>query len=267
MVELAATALLPLYENIDIFLLIMARIVGFLLLVPVLAGMSLPAMARITLGLGLTAIVFFSGAAGTVEYTPNVVGYFSLLLGELLAGILMGFIVYSTFAIVYLVGELVDRQIGFAMASVFDPVMQLQVPVIGNLLYFTIMALFIVSGGLTSLIGALILSFELAPLGQVFVLGNNVLLMYVLGTFVGFFMLAVQFSLPIAGAIFIVDIMLGILVKAVPQMNVFVVGMPLKVLLGLTLMSVLTPIFSTYYFILYEQAAEGIMAVVGGLTQ
>ena len=266
MIEFAAAALLPFYADIDVFVLIMVRIVGFLLLVPVLAGMSVPAAARIAIALGLAAIVFFSGTVGEIEYTPNMVGYFNLVVIELVAGIVMGFVVYSTFAIIFLLGELIDRQIGFAMASVFDPVLQLQVPVMGNLIYFTMMAIFIVSGGLTSFIGALILSFELAPIGQLLVLENNVLLLYILGTFTGFFLLAVQFALPIAGSIFIIDIMLGILVKAVPQMNVFVVGLPLKVMLGLALVMMLTPIFSIYYFILYEMAAEALMAVIGGIS-
>ncbi|MCL2851790.1 MAG: flagellar biosynthetic protein FliR [Defluviitaleaceae bacterium] len=264
--ELAAYALVGFFNNFDVLLLVMVRMLAFFMLVPVLAGATIPTMPRVMLAFAVSYMVFATGVAGEISYVPNVTGYFSLILSELLAGLLMGFIVYIAFAVIYFVGQIVDYQIGFMMASLFDPISQIQVPVVGNLLFFTMMALFVVSGGLSSLIAAVMLSYGIAPIGEIFILENNVLMVYCLSLFSAYFLLGLQFALPITGSILLVDVMLGILVKAVPQMNIFVVGMPIKTFLGLSIMWFITPVFATYYYIIYEHAAEALMSVIGGLT-
>ena len=265
--ELAAYALVGFFHNFDVLLLIMVRLLAFFLLVPVLAGATIPVMPRIMLALSVAYMVFMSGVVGEIVYMPTVPIYFSLILTELIAGLMMGFMVYMAFAVIYFAGQIIDYQIGFMMASLFDPISQIQVPVVGNLLFFTMMALFVVTGGLASVIGAVVLSFQLAPIGQIFILGNNLLLLYCLSMFTIYFFLGLQFALPIAGSLFIVNVMLGILVKAVPQMNIFVVGLPLKTFLGLSIMWFITPVFATYYFLIYDFAAEALMSVVGGLPR
>jgi len=264
--ELAAFVLLGFFENFDVLLLVMVRMLAFFLLVPVLAGATTPVMVRVMLAFAVSYMVFMTGAIGEITYTPNMIGYFELVMTEFVAGILMGFMVYMAFAIIFFVGQIIDYQIGFMMASLFDPISQIQVPVVGNLLYFVMMALFVVSGGLAELIAAVMLSYGMAPIGEIFILENNVLLLYCLSVFLSYFLIALQFALPVTGSILIVDVMLGILVKAVPQMNIFVVGMPLKTCLGLTILWFITPIFATYYYVVYEQAANAMMAVIGGLT-
>ncbi|MCL2617142.1 MAG: flagellar biosynthetic protein FliR, partial [Defluviitaleaceae bacterium] len=238
---LAAYALLVFFENFDVLLLIMVRMTSFFLLLPVLAGATTPMMVRVSFAFAASYMVFMTGVVDEITYTPNMIGYFELIITEFVAGVLMGFMVYTAFAIIFFVGQVIDYQIGFMMASLFDPITQIQVPVVGNLLYFIMMTLFIVSGGLTTFVGAVILSYEVAPIGGIFILENNVLLLYCLSVFLMYFLLAMQFALPVTGSVLIVDVMLGILVKATPQMNVFVVGMPLKTLVGLSILWFITP--------------------------
>ena len=264
--ELAAYALVGFFNNFDVLLLVMVRMLAFFMLVPVLAGATVPVMPRTMFAFAVSYMVFATGVVGEIAYTPTVTSFMVLIIAELVAGLLMGFIVYVSFAVIYFVGQIIDYQIGFMMASLFDPISQIQVPVVGNLLFFTMMALFVVSGGLTSLIAAVTLSYGIAPIGQIFILENNVLLLYCLSIFTTYFLLGLQFALPISGSILLVDVMLGILVKAVPQMNIFVVGMPIKTLIGLSIMWFITPVFATYYYIIYEHAAETLMSVMGGLT-
>ncbi|MCL2617573.1 MAG: flagellar biosynthetic protein FliR [Defluviitaleaceae bacterium] len=265
--ELAAYALLNFFQNFDVLLLVMVRLLAFIMLVPVLAGATIPTMPRVMLAFSLAYMVFSAGVVGEITYFPTVPVYGQMILVELVAGLMMGFMVYMAFAIIYFAGQIIDYQIGFMMASLFDPISQIQVPVVGNLLFFTMMALFVVSGGLSTFIAAVVLSYEIAPVGQIFVLENNTLLLYAASMFSVYLRLGLQFALPIAGSLFIVNVMLGILVKAVPQMNVFVVGMPLKTLLGLSIMWFTMPVFAIYYIMIYEFAEEMLMAVVGGLRQ
>ena len=265
--ELAAYALLGFFNNFDVLLLVMVRMLAFFMLVPVLAGATMPVMPRVMLAFAVSYMVFATGVVGEIAYTPTVPSFMTMIITELAAGLLMGFVVYLSFAVIFFVGQIVDYQIGFMMASLFDPISQIQVPVVGNLLFFTMMALFVVSGGLTSLIAAVMLSYGIAPVGHIFILENNLLFLYCLSLFSNFFLLGLQFALPITGSILLVDVMLGILVKAVPQMNIFVVGMPIKTFLGLSIMWFITPVFATYYYIIYEHAAEALMSVMGGLAQ
>ena len=264
---LAAAALIDYLADFDILLLILARLVACFLVLPMLAGNSIPVMARVMFAFCLSVLVHSTGAIGVVAYEPNMIGYFTLVFNEIAAGILMGFLVYLAFAIIYLAGQIMDHQIGFAMVNILDPLSSTQVPVIGTLLYFLMMALFVASGGFNYVIFVVSTSFEIANVGQVFLLGNYNLLVYCIGIFANFMVLAVQFSMPIAGAMFVINVMLGVLVKSAPQMNVFVIGMPLKLFLGMLLLWTLIPMFNTYYNTLFEFGYDTLRVAIVGLVR
>jgi flagellar biosynthetic protein FliR len=153
------------------------------------------------------------------------------------------------------------------MVNVLDPIQQIQVPVMGNILSMAAYALFIVSGGLHEVMRIFFNSFRLVPIGTAFILGNAPLAEFMMWTFTGFVILAVRIALPIVGTMLIIDVCLGIMVKAVPQMNVFVVGMPLKVLVGLFLVfSVMIPQLSTIYNNVFDIAVEGMANVIEGMN-
>ncbi|MCL2352912.1 MAG: flagellar biosynthetic protein FliR [Firmicutes bacterium] len=254
------------FSHIDIFLLIMVRLLAFFIIVPVLSGLNVPMTGKIGLAFAAACLVYSSGRAADVWYAGTAAGYVAAALKEFLAGFAMGYAVYLVFSLILFAGQLMDFQIGFSMASAFDPMTQTQVPIVGNLLYLAVCALLVQTGGLNAFLGAVFYSFDALPPGQAVVLGNADLARRVLEVVGAFMVIAVRISLPVVGALFILDVAMGLLVKAVPQMNVFVVGMPVKVLAGLLLLTALTPVVRTIYDYVFGESVRALTAVLRGLS-
>jgi flagellar biosynthetic protein FliR len=258
-------ALLSFYQNIDLFLLILIRLLAFLFILPVFSGSNVPVFVKAGFSLFLAAIVYFSGNFERIPYDAHIFGYVLLMLKEFLVGFITAFIVNILFTVFYFIGQLVDFQVGFSMVSVFDPVSQLQVPITGNLFYLLVTILFVQSGGLGSMIYTIAKSYEILPVGEAFIAGNASIMRYMVDIMVNYFILGVKFALPVVGTVLLVDIALGILTKAVPQMNVFVVGVPIKILVGLSVLYLIIPVFGTIYSSIYEDAVRFVMNALRGM--
>jgi flagellar biosynthetic protein FliR len=263
--------LLPLlvdfFNNIDVLMLIMVRVSAFLIFVPVLSGMSIPMQARLFFAFIMSTALYSAGVIETVTYYDTVTGFVMLILAEVVTGALMGYILFFVLFVILFAGQFIDFSMGFAMVNVLDPVQQIQVPVMGNVLFMTANALLVVAGGLHVFLLFFFNSFRLLPPGTAFILGNRPLADFMVTTFVGFVILAVSIALPIVGTMLIIDVCLGIMVKSVPQMNVFVVGMPLKVFIGLILIfSVMIPNFYTVYNRVFDIALESMMSFMDGMS-
>ncbi len=258
-------ALVSLYNNIDVLLAVMARFFGFFLVVPVISGRNIPVMTRIGLAAAIGAIVFFSGNVTIPAYEPNLFGYAVVLMVEVIVGLIMGFVVFMMFSLFYFVGQLMDYQIGFSMVSVFDPVTQFQVPITGNLYYLLCTMMFVMTNGIEQLIQTVFYSYESLPLGQAQLLNNPNLPAVLMEMMVSFFVIGIKIALPMIATILVVDAALGILTKAVPQMNIFVVGMPLKLFIGLIVLYMIFPMFSSIYRYVYDMTLVYFYNIVKGM--
>ncbi len=261
----ASSLLIQFFDNLDIFLLIFIRMTGFFIIFPVFAGTNIPVISKIGFSLAASYIIFAAGVVEKVFYYNTVPGFVILIVKEFFVGFTMGYVVYLIFSIIYFSGQLLDYQIGFSMVSVFDPVSQIQVPITGNIYYFFVMALFIETGGLNSFLSALFYSYKVVPPGNAVLIGNAILADIALKSIVSFFIIGVKIALPVVGSILVLDSALGILTKAVPQMNVFVVGVPIKILVGLTLIYILAPILITMYNLTYENSYNAIINIIMGM--
>jgi flagellar biosynthetic protein FliR len=223
-------------------------------------------VVKVSFALFLTAVVFSAGSFGAVPVADHVIGYAVLILKEFLVGFITAFIVYMLFSVFYFIGQLVDFQVGFSMVSVFDPVSQIQVPITGNLFYLLVTFLFIQLDGLDAMIYTIAKSYEVLPVGQAFIIGNASVMRYIIDIMVDYFVLGVKFAMPIVGTVMLVDIALGILTKAVPQMNVFVVGIPIKLLIGLIVLYLIAPAFGAIYESVYDQTVRYVMNALRGMV-
>jgi flagellar biosynthetic protein FliR len=259
--------LIDFFNNIDVLMLIFVRVSAFLIFLPVLSGMSITVQVRLFFAFVLSAAIYSAGIVESVTYHDSVMGFGMLILSEIMTGALMGFILFLVFNAILFAGQFIDFSMGFAMVNVLDPVQQIQVPVIGNILFMSSSAILIVIGGLHLFLRYFFESFRLVPIGTAFILGNRPIANFMVTTFVGFVLLAVSIALPIVGTMLVIDVCLGIMVKSVPQMNVFVVGMPLKVLVGLFLVfSVMIPQLNTIYLRIFDVALEGMASFMEGIS-
>lgn len=254
-------------NNIDILMLILVRVSAFFIFLPVISGMSIPLQMRLFFAFILSTAIFSSGLVETVTYHDTPIGFGMLILAEIMTGALLGFILFFVFNAILFAGQLIDFSMGFAMVNVMDPVQQIQVPVMGNLLFLAANALLVVTGGLHIFLRYFFMSYRVVPIGTAFILGNRPVADFIVTTFVGFVILAVSIALPIVGTMLIIDICLGIMVKSVPSMNVFVVGLPLKVLVGLFLVaSVMIPSMNVIYNRIFYSAIDSFVSFMEGIA-
>lgn len=257
-----AAALVEIFSNADIFILIFVRIFGTIVVTPVIGGRHIPSMARIGLSLALAGIVLYSGNISQIEYTDTVLGYGFLIIKEFVVGLVIGFVVYLVLNISYLAGHFTDQQVGFSMVSVFDPITQEQVPISGNLYYFALCTLMIVTNGHHLIIKSLFYSYKAIPLGTGRIFENGKLISVFLGLAVDFFAIGFSVALPVIAIILISDLVLGILIKTVPQINVFVVGMPAKVFIGLATIMLISPMLIGVSNMFYNEISEALLNVI-----
>ncbi|MDR1913287.1 MAG: flagellar biosynthetic protein FliR [Clostridiales bacterium] len=243
------------------------RILAFIIILPVLSGANMNNMAKLTFSLLVSLLLVSSGNIAEVSYLNTPLGYALLILQEFFTGFILGFMAFIAFNLVFFAGQLLDFQIGFSMVSVFDPITQVQVPIIGNLYFMIICAMLVQTGGFHKLLAVIFYSYEALPIGKAEILQNPALMNDLLGLMTNFLIVAFQTAMPILGAILIVDVAMGLLVKAVPQMNVFVVGMPIKLLVGLLLLILTAPILSETYNAVFEMAYSAVIAALKGLAQ
>jgi len=266
MLSFGTMVMLQFFDRVDVYMLLVVRLAGFFVILPVLSGANIPVTVRVLLAVSIAGCLFAANAVPTVAYDDNVVGFSFLILKEFFVGFIIAFAAYFVFSILYMAGQLIDYEIGFAMVSVLDPVTQIQVPVVGNLLYLFMCLFLVQSGGLHTFVAAIAYSYEVVPAGEAFIVGNSNLMMYVLQLFASYAAVGVKIALPIVSCMMVVTVALGLLVKAVPQMNVFVVGIPLKLLAGLIVLYVLLPVYAAMSNEIFELSFRAMQNVIGGLA-
>lgn len=223
----------------EIFLMILVRMTGLFLVTPIFSRNNIPNIMKIGFSFLCSIILVNVLDIEVLELAPYEL--IILSLKELLVGLMLGFISYLFFSSLYLAGQVIDMQIGFGMVNIFDPQNNIQVPVMGTYYYLISMLLFLIFDGHHILLDALVQSYEYIPVGQ-FKFINDIIsqLIRILSKS---FMLGFKISAPILASIFLADVLLGILAKTMPQMNVFIVGMPLKILVGLATIIITLPLF------------------------
>jgi len=223
-------------QQIEFFLALLMRIAGFVYTAPFFGLKNVPFRVKVGFS-ALTAIIMFN----VLPYEPleynGVIGFALLIAGETLAGVILGFFANIVYQVLAFAGQLMDLEIGFSMVNEMDPVTSAMVTVSGNFYSYAVMLLLMITYMHHYLLEALIDSFTLVPLGTVSV---NPLIYTVTAKFMGeYFVLAFRIILPVFAAMLIVNTILAILAKVAPQMSLFVIGIQLKVLVGLAVMIIM----------------------------
>jgi flagellar biosynthetic protein FliR len=229
-----------LLDKYEIFLIVFVRTSGIFIVSPFFSSQNIPN----TVKAGLT---FFISIILTLVLDVDVnsleINAFQLIVKELMVGITIGFICYLFLSAFYTMGQIIDMSMGFGMVNVIDPQNRIQVPLMGNFYYILAFLILLGINGHHVIIKALVDSYKFLPVGS-FEFNENVAL-FLVELLSRIFAIGFMLSTPIIISIFLVDLILGILVRTIPQMNVFVVGLPLKILAGLIVMIITIPIFNT----------------------
>lgn len=228
--------MVQLQQMLPVFLLVFCRITAFLVVSPVFSFQNVPNALKIGLGF-FASLLVYAGLGGWQAPVPEG-SYFYLIIHEILFGLLLGFLAYLFFTAVQVAGAFIDHMIGLGMANVIDPLTGRQSPVIGNFKFFIGMLVFLGVNGHLHLLSALMHSYEWVPMdGSVFArIADGGVSAFLLQSLARMFYMAFQMAAPIVVSMFLVDVALGVLARTVPTFNVFVIGLPLKILTGFGLL-------------------------------
>ncbi len=223
-------------EQLEFFLAILVRITGFIYTAPFFGLRNVPFRVKTGLSMGIAIIMFYS-----IPYTPlsysGTIGFAVVIAGEVLAGVILGFLANICYQILAFAGQLMDMEIGFSMINEIDPVTSAQVTVSGNLYSYAVMLMLMVTYMHHFLLDALIDSYVIVPVGGVSV--NPLIYNVAVNLMPQYFIIGFRIILPVFAAMLIVNTVLAILAKVAPQMSMFVIGIQLKVIIGLAVMVVM----------------------------
>ncbi|MBQ9647605.1 MAG: flagellar biosynthetic protein FliR [Oscillospiraceae bacterium] len=214
-----------------LLLFIIMRMSGFVLFNPIFGRSGIPASFQTGFILMLSWMVYGVYGGGSVEVPATLLGLGLKLLMELGLGFLFGIVMRFFFYIPDQAGELIDSQMGMSMARTYDATSQSQTTSTANLLNVMAMLLFFAANGHITLLRIMLTSSEIVPFGTV-MLGRQAA-ERVVELFAECVILAMKLGFPILGAELLGQIGMGVLMKAIPQINVFAINIELKVLVGL----------------------------------
>jgi flagellar biosynthetic protein FliR len=215
--------------NIRLFLLVFFRIIAMVELAPLLSSSSIPQIAKVGTSLFVAATVFPTVLASHYPIPVNVVDYALLVLGEVAIGLLLGFILNLIFSAFQLAGQFFSLQMGFGASEVFDPLSQIEIPLMGEFLSLVSMLVFIsISGMGRFLLVGVLRSFQYLRAVDL-VTHKEGVIQLLIGGIGGLFQSALTISFPILGTLLLVSIVMGLMAKAAPQMDVLTMGFPLSI--------------------------------------
>lgn len=228
---------------LTLFLLILARMSGFVQFNPLLSRQNFPGMFRAGFTLLLAAFTY-SVEGGRLEPPAGVLPFAGAVLLELAVGFSLGMVVHFFFYIPQMAGLAIDTQMGMTMNQMYDAGASANLSVSGMILNVLMTLLFFAGGGHLTLLRIFLTSEAIVPLGAVSI-GTSVY-QYLLELFIQCTILAVKLCMPVLVAELIAQVGMGVLMKVIPQINVFAINIELKVIVGLALLFMLLIPFSEF---------------------
>lgn len=226
------------------FLLIFARISGIFSTMPFLGSRNIPVYIKAGLSLLMSYIIFPLIFSPQIAVPDSLIPYVMLVAGEFFLGLIFGFVSSLFMQAIQMAGHLLDMQVGFGIVNIFDPQLGQQVPLLGNFKYILALLVFLATNGHHVLLSALFASFKIVPITGVVIPAS--LSAFITDLVAATFTIAVKLSLPVLVSILLADVALGILARTMPQMNIFVVGVPAKILIGIFTLAVALPFYIAF---------------------
>ena len=226
-------------EEILRFLLVLARCVAMMAILPVFSAKQLPAQIR----LGISAFLAFL-IARTLPPSESVAGlepFVMAILSQVAVGAVFGFVASLVFAGIQFAGEIIDTQVGFAITNVINPLNGTNVSILGQLEITLASMLFFASDAHLMLIEGMAGSFHIVPLPYATL--NPQLLSSIMVFFSSALMIVFKIAAPISVSLLITNVAMGLLARVAPQVNVFVVALPAQLGIGLVMFICALPIF------------------------
>jgi flagellar biosynthetic protein FliR len=242
-------------QQVAAFFLVLARIAPLFILAPLFSSKMIPARARTMIALALAIGLMPVVKHGQIDLSP--LGFGALIFKEVVVGLAFAYALAAMYAALQVAGSLLDTMIGFSFGAMVDPVTGTQSTVLAQMYSLFGVAILIAIGGDTWIIKGLSRTYESVPLLDAPAVGSMVEGVQV--AFSGIFVAGVMVAAPVLVALIITDAAFGVVSRVVPQMNIFAVGFPAKMIIGLVLLGASLPFVSTFFADQLQIALEQVL--------
>lgn len=222
-----------LLDGIPTYMLVFCRMSGMVLFNPMLSRKNVPSQVRVALVLGLT-LLLSPGLAASTPVMTNSFSFILLMTKEMAIGLACGLVFQFFYYMLFMAGDLIDMGFGLSMAKVFDPGTNLQISMSGNLFQLLFVLYLFTTDSHLALVKLFAASYDLVGIGTVNI-GAHIG-QFLCTLFITAFSLSMKLAIPFIAASFVLELAMGILMKLIPQINVFVIHFQLKIILGFVLM-------------------------------
>ena len=240
-------------------ILVFIRIGAILIAAPLFGSRNVPLQLKAGLSLVLAMVIF--PVAGFQEvYLTGIPSLITAMVGEVLIGVIIGFTARLIFSAVQLAGQLVGFQMGFGIVNVIDPQTSTQFSIVAQFQNIMTLLIFLALDAHYWFILAISSSFELIPpLGFCF---TNSLMEAIVSLSCGMFVIAAKVAAPVIAVLLFTSVALGLIARTVPQMNIFIVGFPIKLAIGLLGVGFSLPLLSVMLRNLFQKMGEDIIVLM-----
>ena len=212
-------------------LLVSARVAGATMIAPVLGPTQIPAMARVILVIGLSAFIVAALPLTAIKVPMNVFALAAAALGEVVYGLAFAFGFIVAYAATQVAGRALDVQVGFGAAAVLNPATRAFSPLLGSVFGMLMIAAFLALDGHLLLIKALAASIATAPPGSIL---TDLPAAAIVNHSAATFTFGLALAAPVMFMLLLADLAMAVFARSMPQLNVFVLGFAVKIVLGLT---------------------------------
>jgi len=251
-------------EVFKVFLLVMSRVGGLVLTAPVLGSRNFPVVAKIGL-IGLTAILVTPGIAALKQTLPGDTLEFALMgASEMLIGMMMGFVMTLAFGAIQVGGQIMDMQTGFGMMNVFNPALETQFPIFGFFLFIVAVLVLLATNGHHLMLRALVSTFEKIPLGGLTARDGLLRQVSLWGS--AMFYDGLMIAAPVGAAMLVAYLVMGLLGRVVPQIQLFAVGFPVTIALGLFITALSLDLYVRLLDGMFHDMFRNVSDMIKGMT-
>jgi len=225
--------------QLQMFFLVFLRVIAIVMTVPVFSSKNIPLLFKVGLGFSITVLLIPLLKTTQLSLFPDVIPFGIGVVSELVLGFIIGLSVQLVFAGIQLAGQLAGFQMGFSIVNVMDPLTSAQVSIVAQLKNLIAMLIFLAINAHHWFLRSLVESFQLVP---PFGFHYSVSLMeYLMRLGGNMFVIAIKVGAPVMVALLLTSVALGLVARTVPQMNIFIVAFPLKIVIGLLFLAFSLP--------------------------
>jgi len=246
--------------QLQFFLFIFLRVGAIFMFLPIFSSRAIPVLFKMGFALAV-AFILYPLLASDLRPVFATVPEFGLAIAcELMVGILIGLAVRLLFTGFQMAGQMAGYQMGMAIANVIDPATSAQVPILATFYNIVAILVFLSINAHIILLRAMAESFQLVPLfGFEF---NPVVMQHMISFAGNMFVVALKIGAPVIVALLITSAALGLVARTIPQMNIFIVAMPLKIAIGLIFLGMSLPYMTEFFFRAFEEMGRSVMVLI-----